>query len=66
MNIKEYYLRLIASIFLFLIGWGIIVPLIISNSKSELGIFLGILVAFFVPIGIYFLINPIITYFLNK
>lgn len=63
MSILEYYLRIVGVFFILLIGWGLVCPILISNSQADLGVALGIILIFVVPILAYLIVKPIFKHF---
>lgn len=59
MKTEYVYIRFIAALLLAVGGWGVAAPPLVS-SPTDAGLVLGVAICLFVPLGIYWLIKPII------
>lgn len=55
----KIYVRVIAAILLAFFGWGFLAPPLVS-SPTDIGLITGVLVVVAVPVGIYYLLKPIL------
>jgi hypothetical protein len=60
------WLRIIACIFILVIGWGIIGPNFMSNSESDFGVAVGGIITLLTPAFVVWILFGIYKHFKNK
>jgi hypothetical protein len=60
------WLRVLACIFILIIGWGILGPNFMSNSDSDLGVAAGGIITFLAPAFVIWILFGIYKHFKNK
>ena len=65
MKTELIYLRIVAAFLLAIVGWGFVAPPLVS-APYDIALILGVLICLGVPLGIYWLVKPIININKNK
>jgi membrane protein YdbS with pleckstrin-like domain len=60
------WLRLGAAILLLIVAYGILAPILFSNSESDLGVFVGMAVVWLAPAFTLWIVYPIIKYIVQQ
>jgi len=53
------WFRVLGLLIISLLLWGVVSPMLVSNSESDLGVILGIIIIFLVPVIWYYVLYPV-------
>jgi len=62
----KIWARLGLAVLLLVVAYGILAPMLFSNSESDLGVLAGMVVVWITPFFVFWILWPVIKYISNQ